>query len=68
MSDDSVEITFRCFLQEAFVRSSAMGRDVHSLMLSSQHFLYRQRLSPTFQDALKEGFGEAVVACDTVEP
>ena len=35
-----------------------MGRDVHSLMLSIQHFLC----------TLKDGFGEAVVACDMPKP
>ena len=39
--DDSAEILFQSFLQEALVSSSGMGRDVHSLMLSKQHFLCR---------------------------
>ena len=43
---------------------SAMGRDVHSLMVSIQHFLNRTAASPTLQVALKDGLGEAVVACD----
>ena len=34
MRDDSAEILFRSFLQEALVGSSGLGRDVHSLMLS----------------------------------
>ena len=34
------------FLQEAFVSSSGMGRYVHSLMLSIQHFLCRPRRRP----------------------
>ena len=38
MRDDSAEILFQTFLQEALVSSSGMGRDVHSLMLSIQHF------------------------------
>ena len=33
MGDDSAEILFQSFLQEALVSSSGMGRDVHSLML-----------------------------------
>ena len=37
--DDSAEILFQRFLQEANVSSSGMGRDVHSLMLSIQHLL-----------------------------
>ena len=40
MGDDSAEILFKSFLQEAFMSSSGMDRDVHSLMmLSIQHFL-----------------------------
>ena len=37
MGDNSAEILFLTFLQEALVSSSGMGRDVHSLMLSIQH-------------------------------
>ena len=40
MKDDSAEILFQSFLQEAVVSSSDMGSDVHSLILSVQHFLY----------------------------
>ena len=59
MRDDSEEILFQSFLQEAIVSSSGTGRDVDSLMLFIQHFLCRN---------LKGGFGEAVVACDMPEP
>ena len=45
-ADDSAEILFHSFLQEAFVSSSCMGRDVRSLMLSIQHFLCWQRRRP----------------------
>ena len=65
MSDDSAEILFQSFPQEALVSSSGMGRDVHSLILSIQHFLCRP---PTLQGALKDGFGKAVVACGVPEP
>ena len=41
MRDDSAEILFQSFLQEALVSSSGMGRVVRSLMLSIQHFLRR---------------------------
>ena len=37
--DNSAEILFESFLQKAIENSSGMGRDVHSLMLSIQHFL-----------------------------
>ena len=58
MRDNSVEIFFHYFLQEAPVSSSGMGKDVRSLMLSI----------PTLKGALRESFGEAVVACDMPEP
>ena len=37
--DDSAEIIYQSFLPEAFVSSSGIGRDVHSLVLSILHFL-----------------------------
>ena len=43
MKDDSAEILFQSFLQETLVSSCGMGREVHSLMLSSQHVLCRPR-------------------------
>ena len=58
MRDYSVEIIFQSFLQEALVSCSGMGRYVHSLMLSTQHFFCR----------LEYGFGETLVACDMCEP
>ena len=36
MRDDSAEIVFQSFLQEALVSSSGVDRDVHYLMLSIQ--------------------------------
>ena len=69
MADDSAEILSRCLLQKAIVSSSGMGRDVHSLMLSIQLFLCHPYMaSPTLQGDLKDGFGEAVVLCDMLEP
>ena len=56
MTDDSAEIFFQSFLQEAIVSSSGMGRDVYALTLSIQHFLCRPRP------------GQPVVACDMPEP
>ena len=44
--DDVTEILFQSFLQEALVRSFGMGRDVHSLTLSIQHFLCWPRRRP----------------------
>ena len=40
------------------MNSPGMGRDVHSWMLSIQHF----------HGALEDRFGEAVVACEMPEP
>ena len=37
--DDSADILCQSFLQKALVSTSGMGRDVHTLMLSIQHFL-----------------------------
>ena len=59
MTDDSAENLFQLFLLEAVVSSSGMGREVHTLMLSVQHFLRQQRHNQ---------FGEAVVACDMLKP
>ena len=44
--DDSAEILFQSFMQEAFVGSFGLGRNVHSLMLSIQHFLCLSRRRP----------------------
>ena len=44
MRDDSAEILFQSFLQEALVGSSGMGRDVQSLKLSIKHFVCLLRL------------------------
>ena len=58
--NDSAEIIFQPFLQKALVSSSDMCWDVHSLMLSIQHFLLLTMVSPTLKGVLKDGFGEAV--------
>ena len=48
MRDNSAEILFQTFLQDALVSSSGMGRYVHSLVLSIQHFLCQpQHCSPS---------------------
>ena len=46
MRDDSTKILFQSSLHKTLVSSSGMGRGVHSLMLSIQHFLYRTRHYP----------------------
>ena len=49
--------------------SFGMSRNVHSLILSIQHFFCRLTMVlPTLHGALKDGFGETVVACDIPEP
>ena len=64
MRDDSAEILFQSFLQEALVSSSGMDSDVHSLMLSTiQHFLCRPGVARP-PVCLKDDFGEVVEACD----
>ena len=46
MKDDSAEILFQSFLQKALVGISGMDRDVHSLKMSTQHFLCRSQRRP----------------------
>ena len=67
MTDDSAESLFQSFLQEAVVSSSGMGGDVHSLVVRPA-FPLSTMASPTLQGALKDGFGETVVACNMPEP
>ena len=68
MKDDSAEIFLQSFLQKALVSSSDMCWDVHSLMLSIQHFLCQTTVSASLQGGLKDAFGEAVMACDMPKP
>ena len=65
MRDDSAEIL--SFLQETIATSSGMGRNIHSLMLSIQHFICRRRRRPSSKVPLGMVFREAVVACDMPE-
>ena len=68
MGDNSADILFQSFLQEANLSSSGMGRDVHSIF-NVVHPVFRlpTTASPTLQGALMDGFREAVVACDMPE-
>ena len=43
---DSAEIVFQTFMQKAIASSSGTSMDVHSLMVSTQHFLCRPRRRP----------------------
>ena len=63
MRDDSAAMLFQSFLHQALVGSSGMGRDV-----VHPAFLLPTTASPTLKGALKDGFGEAVVASDMIKP
>ena len=47
---------------------SGMGRDVHSFNIVQPAFALLTVAMPTLQGALKDGFGEAVMACGMPEP
>ena len=68
MKDDPAEILFQSFLQEAHVSSSGIGRDAHSSMFSSSISSSTYHGVTLFQDDLKDGYVEAVLACDMPEP
>ena len=61
MTDCSADIFFLSFLWEAILSISGMGRDVHPLF-DLIHLAFPTTASPSFQSAMKDGFGEAVVA------
>ena len=63
MRDDSADILFQSFLQEALVSSSGMARDLSSLNVVHPAFPLLTTASSTLQGAMKDGFGEAVVTC-----
>ena len=60
MGDDSAEVLFQSFLQDALVSSSGMGRDVHLFDIVYPAFHLPATASPDLQGALKDGLGEAV--------
>ena len=68
MRDDSAGILFQSSLQEALVSSSGIGRDAQSLIFVHHSFPLPTTSSSTLKGAQKDGFGEAVVACDMPEP
>ena len=67
MTDDFADILYHRFLQKATVSSSGMSRDAHGLDVVHQAFPLPITVSPILQDTLKDGFGEAVEACDMPE-
>ena len=69
MRDGLAEILPQCLQMEPIVSSSGMGQGCPRFDDAHSHFLCRpQRLDPFVQDALKDDFGEAVLARDVPEP
>ena len=66
LRDDSAEILFQSFLQEALVNSFGTGRDVHS-HVDHPAFPLLTTASPTLKGALKNSSGEVVMVCDMPE-
>ena len=62
MRDDSAEILFQSFPQEALVSSSGIGQGCP--LFDVVH----PALSPTLQGTLKDGFRDSPAACDMLEP
>ena len=60
MRDDLAEILFQSILREAIVSNSGQGRSLSDVVCPA--FSLPATASPTLQGALKDGFGEAVVA------
>ena len=63
MRDNLEQIVFQPFLQEALVSGSGTDRDVVHPAVPLP-----TTASPTLQGVWKDGFGDAVVACDMPEP
>ena len=69
MKDDSAETLFQSFLQQALASSCGTGRVWCSLYNVVHPTLpLPTPVSPTLQGAPRDGFGEAVMACDMPEP
>ena len=67
MSDDSAEILFQSFLQETTERFW-YGRECPLIEVAHPAFPLLITALPTLQGALKDGFGETVMAFDVPEP
>ena len=67
MTNDSAEILFQFFLQEALASSQAWA-GMSTLRCCLCNISLPSMVSPTLQGALKDDFGEAVVACHLPEP
>ena len=68
MRDDSAEILFQSFLQEALVSSSGIGQGCPLFDDAHPVFPLPTTASPIFQGGRKNGFGEAVAEGDMPEP
>ena len=66
--DDSADILFQSFLQEALVSSSGMARDLSSLNVVHPAFPLQTTALPTLKGALKSDFEEATAAGHMPEP
>ena len=56
MRNNSSEVLFKSFLPEATVSSPGIGRDVHSMVLSTLHFLSQPQCHPTLKVSWKKWF------------
>ena len=67
MTDDSAEILFQLF-SEAFLGQFWHGQECSLFDVIRPACPLPTTALPNFQGALKDGFGEAVVACYMCEP
>ena len=69
MTDDSAEIFIQSFLQEAFVRSSGMGRAVpaHAMDILAQNQLKATKISALQQFPLKGNFFQDSINLQSVK-
>ena len=68
MRDDSAEILFQSFLREALLMQFWNGQGCPLFYVVHPAFPLSTTASPNLQDVLKDGFEEAVMACDMPEP
>ena len=68
MTDDSAEVLFQSFLPGGLCEQFWLGQGCLLFDVVHPAFPLPTTASPTVQVALKDGFGEVVVACDMPEP
>ena len=66
LKDDLAEVFIKSFLREAIVSNAGMGR--MSTLRRCPSSIFSADHGVALQGVLKDGFGEAVVACDMPEP